>query len=92
MFHASLLCIHYLNNDYHFPGRQLSKITSLGAVEELMVSCITDHHSMGTDFLFKVEYTIGNSNWVPYMDISRLEALTQYLELLGINDAHDIPC
>ncbi|KIO11094.1 hypothetical protein M404DRAFT_88990, partial [Pisolithus tinctorius Marx 270] len=82
-FHASLLRIHVPNDDRRFPGRQLPQIVSLGKVEELTVKHINDHHGQGPDMLFEVVYTSGDSIWLPYPEVERLEALTHYLEAQG---------
>lgn len=90
-FHASLLRIHHPNDDRRFPGRQLSQVTGLGAVEDLAVSRIADHHGKGTDSLFKVEYSTGDVVWLPYQEVARLEAFTQYLDVLGVDNISGIP-
>lgn len=52
---------------------------------------IIDHHGKGKDSLFQVEYTSGDTAWLPYVEISHLEAFTQYLEALNIATAADLP-
>lgn len=90
-FHASLLRIHMPNDDRRFPGRQLPQIVSLGKVEELTVKHINDHHGQGPDMLFEVVYTSGDSIWLPYPEVERLEALTHYLEAQGASSVNDLP-
>ncbi|KAJ8592857.1 hypothetical protein M405DRAFT_690043, partial [Rhizopogon salebrosus TDB-379] len=82
-FHAHLLRLHESNDDRRFPGRQLQQISDLGRLEEWSVACITDHHGAGSDALFEVEYTTGDRVWLPYHEVSRLEAVGQYLEAVG---------
>ncbi|KIJ19445.1 hypothetical protein PAXINDRAFT_69043, partial [Paxillus involutus ATCC 200175] len=89
-FHANLLCIHVPNDDCQFPGRQLSQITGIGQVEEHTFDRICNHHRKGCDSIFEILYTTSNSIWLPYSKISRLEALTQYLEVQNIASIDDL--
>ncbi|KAG2141873.1 hypothetical protein DEU56DRAFT_715864, partial [Suillus clintonianus] len=83
-FHASLLRLHVPNDDRRFPGRQLHQLADIGTPEEWSVARVTDHHGQGSGALFKVEYTTGDFVWLPYHSVSRLEAVGQYLEALGV--------
>src|SRR5205807_1028641 len=83
-FHAHLLRPHVPNDDRRFPGRQLKQIAEIGQLEEWSVSRIRSHSGQGTTALFEVEYSTGDRVWLPYHEVSRLEALVQYLEALGI--------
>ncbi|KAG1888163.1 hypothetical protein F4604DRAFT_1489844, partial [Suillus subluteus] len=83
-FHASLLRQHVSNDDRRFPGRQLRQISDIGISEDWSVSRVLDHHGQGTNALFKVEYTTGDHVWLPYHAVSRLKAVGQYLESLGV--------
>ncbi|KAF9233757.1 hypothetical protein BU15DRAFT_29872, partial [Melanogaster broomeanus] len=88
-FHANLLRIHVPNDDRRFPGRQLPQIIGLGKMEEYSVDKIVNHHGKGRDSMFEVLYTTGDQIWLPYVEVSKLEALTQYLEaqdVISIND------
>ena len=90
-FHASLLRQHEPNDDRRFPGRQLQQVSDLGRPEEWSVAQIVDHHGAGSDALFKVEYTAGDHVWLPYHEVSRLEAVGQYLEVLGVLSIKHLP-
>jgi len=90
-FHANLLRMHEPNDDRRFPGRQLQQISDLGRLEEWSVSRVTDHHGAGTDALFEIEYTTGDKVWLPYHEVSRLEAVGQYLEALGVPSIKHLP-
>ncbi|KAG1850407.1 hypothetical protein F4604DRAFT_1515413, partial [Suillus subluteus] len=83
-FHAHLLCLHVPNDDRWFPGRQLDQVSDIGRLEEWSVAWITNHQGSGTDTLFKIVYSTGDKVWLPYHQVSRLEALVQYLEALGV--------
>jgi hypothetical protein len=82
-FHAHLLRPHIPNDDRRFPGRQLNQISEIGTLEDCSVSRVTDHHGQGTDALFEIEYSTGDRVWLPHYEVSRLEAVAQYLEALG---------
>jgi len=90
-FHAHLLRIHVPNDDRRFPGRQLSQIDGLGKTEEWAVSSINTHHGKGTDALFELTWKLGDRAWLPYHEISHLEALTQYLEAQGVTKISQLP-
>ena len=63
----------------------------LTSLEEWSVSCITDHHGTRTNALFEIEYTTGNKVWLPYHEVSRFEAISQYLEALGVLSIKHLP-
>jgi hypothetical protein len=90
-FHAHLLRIHVPNDDRRFPGRQLSQIAGLGKTEEWAVSSINTHHGKGTDALFELTWKSGDRAWLPYHEISHLEALTQYFEAQGVTNISKLP-
>jgi hypothetical protein len=83
--------LHEPNDDRRFPGRQLQQISDLSRLEEWSVARITDHHGAGSDALFEVEYTTGDRVWLPYHEVSRLEAVGQYLEAVGAPTIKHLP-
>jgi len=50
-----------------------------------------NHNGAGSDALFEVEYTTGDRVWLPYHEVSRLEAVGQYLEALGVRGIRHLP-
>ncbi|KAG2050019.1 hypothetical protein BDR06DRAFT_1067149, partial [Suillus hirtellus] len=52
---------------------------------------VTDHHGVGPDTLFEVKYSTGDKVWFPYHQVSCLEALSQYLEALGVPGITHLP-
>ncbi|OAX36170.1 hypothetical protein K503DRAFT_867760 [Rhizopogon vinicolor AM-OR11-026] len=90
-FHAHLLRLHVPNDDRRFPGRQLKQIAEIGQLEEWSISRIRTHSGQGTAALFEVEYSTGDCVWLPYHEVSRLEALGQYLEALGVPGIQHLP-
>jgi hypothetical protein len=90
-FHVHLLRIHIPNDDRRFPGRQMGQLSSLGNAEEWAVAGIATHHGKGTGALFEVTWKAGDKAWLPYQEISHLEALTQYLEAQGVDSIEKLP-
>ena len=89
-FHANLLRIH-VPNDRRFPGRQMSQITALGNLEEWAVSSVKTHHGKGAGALFELTWKTGDHAWLPYHEVSHLEALNQYLESQGVSKISELP-
>ena len=83
--------MHVPNDDRRLPGRQLSQISHLGNTEEGAVSSIETHHGKGADALFSVLWKAGDRAWLPYHEISYLEAMTQYLKAQGVNSISQLP-
>jgi len=90
-FHASLLRISEPNDDRRFPGRQMPQMIGIGKVEDWSIGSIGDHQGKGRDSLFEVVYKAGDRVWLPYHEVSKLEALNQYFEALGIVKIGDLP-
>jgi hypothetical protein len=82
-FHASLLRLHMPSDNRRLPGRQLKQLSTLGNNKEWAVAEIAPHHGKGADALFEVVWKAGDHAWLPYQEISHLEAMTQYLEVQG---------
>jgi len=87
VFHSSLLCIHVPNDDCLFPGCLDEQIPELGGtVCEWIVDKILSHQGSHSDAKFEILWTSGDKMWLPYGEIAHLRALTDYFEVLGIND------
>jgi len=67
-----------------FPGRLLQQLVRLGRVERIY------HHGRGPESLFLVKHSNGDSVWSPHK-VSHLKALSQYLEVLNLTTANDLP-
>jgi hypothetical protein len=92
VFHASLLRIHHPNDDRLFPGRLDNQIG--GAIEpegEWAVDKILSHSGSKEDSLFEIKWKAGDITWLPYAEISHLQALTDYLEVLGVETISNLP-
>jgi len=87
VFHSSLLRIHVPNDDRLFPGRLDEQIPELGGTaREWIVDKILSHRGSHSDTSFEVRWTSGDTTWLPYGEIAHLCALTDYFEVLGIDD------
>jgi len=87
VFHSSLLRIHVPNDDRLFPGRLDEQIPELGGTaREWTVDKILSHRGSHSDASFEVRWTSGDTTWLPYGEIAHLRALTDYFEVLGIDD------
>jgi hypothetical protein len=86
-FHASLLRFHVPNCDTRFPGRQVEQLAAFGeADEDWEVSRIKSHSGSAEHALFELEWSNGDVTWEPLYRVQELEALTEYLEAMGISD------
>ncbi|KAL0950224.1 hypothetical protein HGRIS_010211 [Hohenbuehelia grisea] len=47
---------------------------------------IASHHGSKTGALFEIEWASGDTTWLPYHQVSHLQALKSYFEALGISD------
>ena len=92
VFHSSLLRIHHPNDDRLFPGRMDSQIgVGPDSDDEWAVDTIRSHAGSGKDAIFEVLWKSGDITWMPYYQIKHVPALDAYLDLLGINDAMNLP-
>jgi hypothetical protein len=85
VFHSSLLRIHMPNDDRLFPGRMDTQLDGVGDDDEWAVDRILSHHGSRTDATFEILWKSGDTTWLPYYQITHLQALTDYLGLLGVS-------
>ncbi|KAG9221532.1 hypothetical protein CCMSSC00406_0009355 [Pleurotus cornucopiae] len=92
-FHASLLRVHVPNDDRLFPGRLDNQISEDEGVSEpeWAVNRILSHHGSRTEATFKIEWTSGDVTWLPYHQVSHLQALETYLEAVGVANIRNLP-
>lgn len=84
--------IHIPNDDRLFPGRSDSQIfeqTGSG-IREWAVEKITDHSGKGEHTIFEILWKSGDRSWLPYAQISHLDALNEYLEAQGVKTVSDL--
>ena len=91
-FHASLLRPHVPNDDRRFPGRLPIQIPGFGErPEEWIVDRIMAHHGKGMGSEFLILWKAGDRTWASYREVAHLNALSRYCELMGVNDASELP-
>ncbi|KAJ3500546.1 hypothetical protein NLJ89_g9745 [Agrocybe chaxingu] len=92
VFHASLLRIHVPNDDRLFPGRQVTQIVPGNDSErEWAVDRILSHSGSRNDSIFEVQWKAGDITWLPFTQIEHLNALKDYIDLLGIDSISKLP-
>ncbi|KAG6896122.1 hypothetical protein C0992_010197 [Termitomyces sp. T32_za158] len=93
-FHASLLRIHYPNNDRRFPGRLYSQIVANvepNHVDEWPADKIISHAGSKSTAIFEVLWRAGDKTWLPYNQVQELDILSPYLEAQGVENIHELP-
>jgi len=91
VFHASLLRVHFPNDDRLFPGRLDDQLESNDHSEsEWAVDKILNHSGSTDQALFEILWKAGDITWLPYSQIDHLHALKDYLELLKVDNIKDL--
>ncbi|KAF8808243.1 hypothetical protein BYT27DRAFT_7013414, partial [Phlegmacium glaucopus] len=92
VFHASLLRIHIPNDDRLFPGRVDTQLgTTPEAEGEWAVDKILSHAGSKFEAVFEILWKSGDTTWLPYHQITHLQALTDYFELIGVTKVSKLP-
>jgi hypothetical protein len=92
VFHSSLLREHIPNDDRLFPGRLDDQVGDAPDAEgEWAVDSILSHAGSKTDAIFEIKWKSGDVTWLPYYQITHLQSLTDYLDLLGQKDIRKLP-
>ena len=80
------------NDDRLFPGRMDTQIIGDdGRDSEWAVDRIKSHSGSKTDAVFEIIWKSGDITWMPYYQITHLQALTDYLDLLGVSRISKLP-
>ena len=58
---------------------------------EWAVDCIKSHSGAKSEALFKILWKSGDHTWLPYYQITHLQVLTDYLELIGDRKISKLP-
>lgn len=92
-FHSALLRPHEANDDALFPGREARKFYDFGAPDdgEWMVDEIVGHRWKGRAVEFLVHWTLGDHTWEPLANCEELQALDDYLALMGVEHWRALP-
>ena len=91
-FHSSLLREHIPNDDRLFPGRMDTQLGITPETEgEWAVDRILSHSGSKAESIFEILWKSGDITWLPYYQITHLQALTDYLDLFGANKISKLP-
>jgi hypothetical protein len=92
VFHASLLRIHIPIDDRLFPGRLDSQLSLGDSSEgEWAVDKILSHSGSKENSIFEILWLAGDITWLPYHQISHLNAIPVYFDLLGVSGISELP-
>lgn len=92
VFHSSLLRIHYPNDNHLFPGRMDTQIAGEDTLDdEWAVDRIKSHSGSKSEALFEILWKSGDTTWLPYYQITHLQALTDCMELIGVQKISKLP-
>jgi hypothetical protein len=92
VFHSSLLRVHIPSDDRLFPGRMDTQISGPEDSDgEWAVDRILSHAGAKSDAVFEIKWKSGDVTWLPYYQITHLQALTDYFELLGVARISNLP-
>jgi hypothetical protein len=91
VFHSSLLRIHHPNDDRLFPGHLDAQIShDVDPEGEWAVESILSHYGSQENVLFEIKWKSGDITWMPYFQITGLQALVSYFEVLGISSISEL--
>jgi hypothetical protein len=82
-----------MNNDVLFPQWEAHAYYNFGTPDdqEWLVDKIMSHKWDKNDLLLQVHWNLGNSTWEPLEACKDLQALNDYLSLIGVSDYSDLP-
>jgi hypothetical protein len=92
-FHRSKLRPYHANDDALFPHREAHAYYDFGTPDdqEWLVEEILAHKWDRNQLYFQVHWNLGDTTWEPSEVCKDLQALDDYLQLLGVKDASDLP-
>ena len=92
VFHVSLLREHIPNDNRLFPGQMDTQVGNTPETEgKWVVDRLISHSGSGANSLFEVKWTSGNITWLPYYQITYLQVLSKYLDLVGVQKISQLP-
>jgi hypothetical protein len=92
-FHRSKLRPYQANDDALFPHREALPHYDFGTPDdqEWLVEGILAHKWDKDQLSFHVQWNLGDTTWEPYTTCKDLQALDDYLRLLGVDDPFHLP-
>ena len=93
MFNVSLLKPHEPNDELLFPAREVKRFYDFGMPDDLewQVDEIVGHRWDDNKLELLVHWTAGEHTWESIEECTELQALDDYLQLLGVEDAAHLP-
>ena len=92
VFHVALLWIHIPNDKWLFPGwMNMQLALGKGSEGEWAVDKILLHSGSGEESIFLIKWKAGDITWLLYYQITHLDALPIYLDLLGVDSISNLP-
>jgi hypothetical protein len=92
-FHHCKLRPYHVNDDTLFPHQEAHMFYNFGTPDdqEWLVDKIVDHMWDTDHLLFQIHWNMGDSTWESFETCRDLQALNDYLHLLGIDDPFTLP-
>jgi hypothetical protein len=92
-FHRSKLRPHHANDDALFPHREPHAYYDFGTPDdqEWLVDEIIAHTWEKDALMFQVRWNLGDTTWEPHQRCEELQALENYLHLIGVEHPLDLP-
>ena len=92
-FHRSKLRPYYANDDALFPHREAHMFYDFGTPDdqEWLVEEILSHQWDKNRLSFQILWNLGDTTWEPYTACKDLQALDDYLRLLGVTLPSELP-
>ena len=92
-FHQSKLCPHITNDDALFPHWEEHAYYDYGTPDdqEWLVDSILAHQWDKGKLLFQIHWNLGDTTWEPLETCKDLQALDEYLSLLGVKYPQELP-
>jgi len=92
-FHRSKLRPYHANDDALFPHREAHMFYDFGTPDdqEWLVEEILAHKWDRNQLSFQVHWNLGDTTWEPLEACKDLQALDEYLQLLGVEDIAGLP-
>jgi len=93
-FHQSKIHPYHANDDALFPHQEAHMFYDYGTPDdqEWLINEIVAHKWDTGCLSFQVHWNMGDTTWEPHEACKDLQALDDYLGLIGVQDPHDLPC
>ena len=92
-FHRSKLRPYQANDDVLFPHRESHASYDFGTPDEQewLVDEIVAHKWNNNKLMFQIRWNLGDTTWEPHKACENLQALDDYLQLIGVEHPGELP-